>query len=315
MYQLERKRREAEGLVETFERRRRVAAKYEVVRSTSKGDGGSDGNTCLRRNASMLSARGQGFAKGLLAKQALPRATAISSRIPLVWSPAGKASAGKCALTAHAAAAGTEEGRSRPAMQLSQGSLSSRSLEQSAAVVERAGAGGAGASSPARLHQHSSPTRACSVVDLTKRTPTMLGTSPQDAEWRRSAAAAARAVLTLSGVEGVDGAAPSRSLFPPGAGSGAKRTAFSTLQGVPSYARGSSPGRAAMPSAVAHSPSCAVLPSAVGERLAGHRASKGCFYLASDTAGLSGSNSFASLPLAGEGIGGVRAPATLAEPP
>ena len=118
--------------------------------------------------------------------------------------------------------------------------------------------------------------------------------SPEAADMhrRRSAAAAAKAVLTLSEIDGVDGAAPSRRRFPPGAGSLAK---FQSYQSTHTPPGGGLAGGMGMAMGLAPSASIALLPTYKNEASSSGGGSGG--YGAS--AGLLGAGGVESLPAMG----------------
>ena len=253
LYNLEKKRREAEQLVTKYDARKKKYSKMSgraASRSPSKRPESAKPKEKepskrmgrFSRNTSVLGARGQSFVSGLLPKgTTLPKAAAITSRIPLFPSKAPTSS--KAAAAAAQAAAqqgrlpppGGGAARMRPPLALSSyatggshgvGSLGSLTSNASLNSVQsdQGGVLSSALMSMAAQGIHGQP-RTPSRDRTPPRVLGMLGSTSEDVERRRSAAAAAKAVLTLSEIDGVDGAAPSRRSLPPdlNPGSAARR--------------------------------------------------------------------------------------------
>ena len=213
MLALEHKRAEAEQLVVRHGSKRPALVRKKEVPAAPEEDGGR-----FRRNASVLQARRQNFINGLLPKHALPKATSISSRIPMVMTRTPTlgqhSSASIVPLPATGPAPGSDP---RPRLQLG---ISNANLS-SGSVLGNMRSASQSMQSVGGIEQ-----------SVSRFTPS-LSEARQEVERRRSTAAAAKAVLTLSGVDG-DGTTPSRRLFPPGPGSFGSCGSFGQLQSSPS---------------------------------------------------------------------------------
>ena len=250
MYALELKRRDAERLVARYDPKKRSKLSSKTgARPASAASTGRVARVAVvpeavaaqpqgsryRNRTAALRGRGPAhFMQAMLPKGAnAPKVPTVTSRIPLFPS--------KSPTSQKAAAAATRNtvvtGRLRPPLALnfygSSSSFGSLGSQNSLGSIK---SDGGGALSSALVM--GAPAASASPTNILGRPNAagMLGGAPpsgQELQRRRSTAAAAKAVLTLSEIDGVD--APSRRRFPPGAGSLAKFNSYQTMHGSPSY--------------------------------------------------------------------------------
>lgn len=318
MHRLEAKRREAERLVamyDTAPRKRASHPKYDmalVLQRTVKSNPVSRANSRpgsahpkdsgpksaraegertiphaqvrLRRNLSMLK-RSESFVRGLLSSSStqLPKGGAVTSRIPLFAKPLKDPKSGGGSFKAGAVASQLAGAATTYCLSMT-GQASSDSVKS------------------VRLPMMTPP-----ALEHSASVSSLSG-SPADIERRKSAAAAARAVLTLSGT--ADESGTSRRLFPPGAGSMGRYNAFnaqSDTEPVRNYGGGRLANLAPGPGlgiGMVTSASLANLPPQRGSYSGG---------LGAVNSELKSSSSCSNLPPAPWRGPAVRAPASLAE--